>query len=170
MLSKLVITFLPRSKRLLISWLQSPSAVIFKLLWVKNEELFDSMWWGCWLPNKSCLTHGNNLGVFQVFTNKSKLLLLRIIFPIICVHMCVCLYYTVHGILQDRILEWVAVPFSRESSQPRSPTLQVNSLPAEPSGKPVCLYRESVFSICTYLESLWAKQKMNSDWLSFVNI
>ena len=30
MLSRLVITFLPRSKSLLISWLQSPSAVIFK--------------------------------------------------------------------------------------------------------------------------------------------
>ena len=29
MLSRLVITFLPRSKHLLISWLQSPSAVIF---------------------------------------------------------------------------------------------------------------------------------------------
>ena len=30
MLSKLVITFLPRSKRLLISWLQSPSVVILE--------------------------------------------------------------------------------------------------------------------------------------------
>ena len=30
MLSKLVITFLPRRKRLLISWLQSPSAVILE--------------------------------------------------------------------------------------------------------------------------------------------
>ena len=30
MLSRLVITFLPRSKRLLISWLQSPSAVILR--------------------------------------------------------------------------------------------------------------------------------------------
>ena len=29
-LSRLVITFLPRSKRLLISWLQSPSAVILQ--------------------------------------------------------------------------------------------------------------------------------------------
>ena len=29
-----------------------------------------------------------------------------------------------------------AVPFSRGSSQPRSPTLHVNSLPAEPPGKP----------------------------------
>ena len=27
--------------------------------------------------------------------------------------------YTVHGILQARILEWVAIPFSRRSSQPR---------------------------------------------------
>ena len=26
---------------------------------------------------------------------------------------------TVHGILQARILEWVAFPFSRDSSQPR---------------------------------------------------
>ena len=30
MLSRLVITFIPRSKHLLISWLQSPSAVIFE--------------------------------------------------------------------------------------------------------------------------------------------
>ena len=46
----------------------------------------------------------------------------------------------IHGILQARILEWVAFPFSRGSSQPRiksrSPTLQVDSLPAEPQGKP----------------------------------
>ena len=30
--------------------------------------------------------------------------------------------YTVHGILQDRILEWVAFPFSRGSFQPRDGT------------------------------------------------
>ena len=29
---------------------------------------------------------------------------------------------SVHGILQTRILEWVALPFSRGSSQPRDPT------------------------------------------------
>ena len=49
--------------------------------------------------------------------------------------------YTVHGILQARILEWVAFPFSRGSSQPRDQTqvsykLQAESLPAEPQGKP----------------------------------
>ena len=42
----------------------------------------------------------------------------------------------VHGILQARILKWVTFPFSRGSSQPRSPALQVDSLPAEPQGKP----------------------------------
>ena len=35
--------------------------------------------------------------------------------------------YTVHGILQARILEWVAFPFSRGSSQPRDRT-QVSSI------------------------------------------
>ena len=47
---------------------------------------------------------------------------------------------SVHGILQARIVEWVAVPFSRGSSRPRdqtwSPALQANSLPFEPPGKP----------------------------------
>ena len=49
--------------------------------------------------------------------------------------------YTVHGILQARILEWVAIPFSswdfpNPGIEPRSPTLQVASLLAEPPGKP----------------------------------
>ena len=42
---------------------------------------------------------------------------------------------SIHGILQARILEWSAFLFSRGSSQPRSPALQVNSLLSEPSGK-----------------------------------
>ena len=48
--------------------------------------------------------------------------------------------YTVHGILQARILEWVVIPFSGGSSQARdqthSPALQADSLPDEPQGKP----------------------------------
>ena len=36
--------------------------------------------------------------------------------------LCDHMYYTVHGILQARILEWVAIPFSRGSSQPRDRT------------------------------------------------
>ena len=40
MLSMLVITFLPRSKRLLISWLQSPSAVILEPQKIKSATVY----------------------------------------------------------------------------------------------------------------------------------
>ena len=40
MLSRLVITFLPRSKRLLISWLQSPSAVIWEPRKIKSATVY----------------------------------------------------------------------------------------------------------------------------------
>ena len=39
MLSRLVVTFLPRSKHLLISWLQSPSAVILEPQKIKSDTL-----------------------------------------------------------------------------------------------------------------------------------
>ena len=39
MLSRLAITFLPRSKRLLISWLQSPSAVILEPKKIKSDTV-----------------------------------------------------------------------------------------------------------------------------------
>ena len=58
----------------------------------------------------------------------------------LCLTLCDPMDYRAHGILQARILEWVAVPFSRGSSQPRDRT-QVSHiaggfLPAEPQGKP----------------------------------
>ena len=48
---------------------------------------------------------------------------------------------SVHAILQARILEWVAIPFSRgdlpePQIEPRSPALQAYSLLSEPAGKP----------------------------------
>ena len=36
-----------------------------------------------------------------------------------CLTVCNPMDYTVHGILQARILEWVALSFSRRSPQPR---------------------------------------------------
>ena len=36
-----------------------------------------------------------------------------------CPALCDQIDYTIHGILQARILEWVAFPFSRGSSKPR---------------------------------------------------
>ena len=46
------------------------------------------------------------------------------------------------GILQARILEWVAISFPRDlpdpGIKPGSPALQADSLPSEPPGKPTC--------------------------------
>ena len=57
-----------------------------------------------------------------------------------CLTLCNPVDYTVHGIPQAKILEWVAVPspgdLPNPQIKPRSPTLQVDSLPDEPPGKP----------------------------------
>ena len=59
---------------------------------------------------------------------------------------------SVHGILQARILEWVAMPSFRGSSPPRdrthvsyiSPALAVGSLPLVPPGKSEGLWKEAM--------------------------
>ena len=63
-----------------------------------------------------------------------------------CLTLCDSMDYSlpgssVHGILQARVLEWVAIPSSRRSSQPGtepgSPALQADFFPSEPPGKPI---------------------------------
>ena len=49
-------------------------------------------------------------------------LVLKVKVAPLCPTLCDPIDYTVHGVLQARILEWVAFPFSRGSSQPRDPT------------------------------------------------
>ena len=73
---------------------------------------FNNLWKQCvlCLVTQSCLTHCD---------------------PLDCSPPGSC----VHGVLQARILEWVAMPSSRGSSQPRSPALQADSLSPEPPGK-----------------------------------
>ena len=91
MLSRFVITFLLRSKHLLISWLHSWSAVIFT-----GITLSDS------------INAPTRLSEVKVKVTQSC--------PTLCDPMdCIA----VQRILQTRILEWVAFPFSRRSSQPR---------------------------------------------------
>ena len=64
-----------------------------------------------------------------------------------CPTLCDPMDYTVHGILQARILEWVAVSFSGDlpnpGIEPRSPALQADSLPVEPPGSPGRLVNET---------------------------
>ena len=59
--------------------------------------------------------------------------------PILCDPMdCSLSVSSIHGIFQARVLEWIAISFSRGSSRPgietRSPTLQADALPSEPPG------------------------------------
>ena len=57
----------------------------------------------------------------------------------LCPTLCHPMDYTVHGILQARLLEWVVFPFSRDLpnpwNEPRSPALQADSLSVELPGK-----------------------------------
>ena len=58
----------------------------------------------------------------------------------VCPSLCDPMDYTVHGILQARILEWVAFPFFQgifptQGLNPGTLALQADSLPAEPQGK-----------------------------------
>ena len=67
----------------------------------------------------------------------------------------------VHGILQARILEWVAVPSSRDLAnpriEPRSPALQVDSLPSEPLGKT----KNAGVGILSLLQGIFLTQEWN---------
>jgi len=64
---------------------------------------------------------------------------------------------SVHGILQERILEWVAIFFSKDLPNPRielkSLTLRADSSPSEPLEKPHISAYLSGFDISVYLIS-----------------
>ena len=55
------------------------------------------------------------MGLWQTKKASAK----EVKFSQLCPTLCNPMDYTVHGILQARILEWVAFPFARGSSQPR---------------------------------------------------
>ena len=69
--------------------------------------------------------------------------------------------YTVHGILQARILEWVVLPLSRGSCQQRDQiqvsSMQADSLPAEPPEKP----KNTGVGSLSLLQGIFPTQGMN---------
>ena len=72
--------------------------------------------------------------------------------------------YTAHEILQARILEWVAFPFSRGSSQPRYWTqvsLTAYSFPAKPQGKP----KNTGVGDLSLLQQIFQTQESNQNLL-----
>ena len=119
-----------------------------------------SNWWHSKLPNiikrweckSSFLTYHHPP---SPHSTQILLLVSYFSFQSVCVCLCVCMLvaqscptlcdpidyslpgFSDHGMLQTRILEWVAIPFSGGSSRPRDRTLvsslQADSLPSEPT-------------------------------------
>ena len=54
-----------------------------------------------------------------IYSMVTMVMKVKVKFAQSCPTLCDPMDYAVHGILQVRILEWVAFPFSRGSSQPR---------------------------------------------------
>ena len=82
--------------------------------------------------------------------------------------------YIAHEILQARILEWIAIPFSRAGDlpnpgiEPRSPALQVDSLLAEPPGKPKNTGVGSLFLLqCIFLTQGWNQGLLHYRWILY---
>ena len=84
------------------------------------------------------------------------------LFPTLCNPMdCSLSGFSVPGILQARILEWVTSPFFGGSSQPRDRTqishLQADSLPSEPPGKP----KSTGMGSLSLLQRIFPAQELN---------
>ena len=79
--------------------------------------------------------------------------------------VCNLMDYTVHGILQVRTLEWIAIPFSGDlpnsGIEPRFPALQVDSLPAESPGKP----KNTGLGSLSLLQQIFQTQELNQGLL-----
>ena len=74
--------------------------------------------------------------------------------------------FSVHGILQARMLEWVAISFSRGSSQPRSSALQTDLL-SEPPRKPQSRKYEFISKNCSVLNFLYLQRNCQCLGLEF---
>ena len=84
-----------------------------------------------------------------------------------CLTLCDSMDYIVHGSPQAKILEWVAFPFSRDlpnpKIEPKSPALQVDSLPAEPQGKP----KNTGMGSLSLLQQIFLTQESNRSLLHY---
>ena len=117
MLFRLIITFLPRSNRLLISWLQSPSAVILEPPKIKSAYLRLLIF----LPAILIPACASSSPAFLMMYSAAAAAKSLQSCPTLCDPIDGSpLGSYLHGIFQARILEWVAYPFSRESSRPRN--------------------------------------------------
>ena len=110
------------------------------------SELIEEPWLYFIIQVRLLLTWVRNFLLIQIknkysisFTSKKVKVLVAQSCLTLCDPMdCSSPGFSVHGILLARILGWVAIPFSRGSSQPRdqstSPSLQADSLPLSHQG------------------------------------
>ena len=113
MLSRLVITLLPTSKRLLISWLQSPSAVILEPPKIKSATVSPPICLEVMGPEAMILA-----SECWAFILCCTIMLLLVNHSVVSD----CPGSSVHGILQAGVLEWAAMPSSRRAIQLRNTT------------------------------------------------
>ena len=93
---------------------------LFRLLIYCLHHIFRLFIW----PSQVCDNNWNSL-ILECFNEEWELVLstgnylIQVKAAQSCLTLCNPMDYIVHGILQSRILDWVAFPFSRGSSQPR---------------------------------------------------
>ena len=81
-----------------------------------------------------------------------------------CMTLCNPMDYTVHGILQARILEWVAIPFSRGSSQPKDRT-QVSHIAGKFFTSWATREAQEFWSTLSLLQGIFLTQESNWGFL-----
>ena len=89
----------------------------------------------------------------------------------LCLTLCDSMNYSVHGILQARILEWEPFPYPgdlpKPGNEPRSPALQADFLPTEPQGKPIICYtpiQNKKFKVLRGEKGIW---KFRCCWIRY---
>ena len=148
---------------LLLPWLATVGIHPFKL---REGHRGWSLTYKKWRDRKASVPE-NPTGPHSVSTSVicNRRVLVKVKVTQSCLTLCNPMDYTVHGILQARILEWVAVPspgdLPNPGIEPRSPALQVNSLPAEPQGKP----KNTGESSLSLLQRIFPTQESNQDLL-----
>ena len=99
-------------KLTLVSWWEFSTAYL--------DTLFNKFCWvkmNCQVLVNDEKALGNDVYIVKIFFASTITLSVKV--AKLCPTLCNPMDYTVHGILQARVLEWVAFPFSGGSSQPR---------------------------------------------------
>ena len=131
---------------------------------VKKSQTWLSDWRGTTGEISVCTTYGLIMFILTWFS--FFLIWFEMTWKSLSVWLCKTVDYTVHGILQVRILEWVAVPFSRGSFQPRDQSrifhTAGDSLTVEPLTKP----KNTGVGSLSLLQQIFLTQESNWDLLN----